>query len=53
MYMSESVFEDNEVEALCDIIEDISEEDGKTRQYRGGWKNVTAVSQTENLLNHN
>ena len=29
MYMSESVFEDNEVEALCDIIEDIFEEDGK------------------------
>jgi len=34
--MSESVFEDNEVEALCDIIEDIFEEDGKTRQYRWG-----------------
>jgi hypothetical protein len=33
MYMSQSVFEDNEVEELCDIIEEILEEEGKTRRY--------------------
>jgi hypothetical protein len=30
--MSESVFEDSEVEELCDVIEEILEEGGKKRQ---------------------
>jgi hypothetical protein len=52
--VSELVFEDNAVEEPWDIMEEILEEYGKTRQCHcsGHWKNVIAVNQIETLLKH-